>query len=85
MVVDVSPAGVLAATVMSCSSPLSQDTCRVTAPWSPAADPAMVLITCSELAWKKSAVAAVEVDTSASWARMSRCASLTPAVLPSYR
>ena len=48
MVVEVSPAGVLAATVMSCSSPLSQDTCRVTAPCSPAADPAIVLVTRSE-------------------------------------
>ena len=32
MVVAVSPAGAFAATSMSCSNPLSHDTCNVTAP-----------------------------------------------------
>ena len=48
IVVEVSPAGALAAMSMSCSSPLSHDTCTVTAPCSPAADPAIVLVTSSE-------------------------------------
>ena len=48
MVVGVSPAGALAAMSMSRSSPLSHDTCNVTAPWSPAAGPAIVFVTCSD-------------------------------------
>ena len=45
MVVGVSPAGAAAAMSMSRASPLSHDTCNLTAPCVPAADPAIVFVT----------------------------------------
>ena len=47
MVVEVSPVAP-AGMMMSCSRPLSQDTCSTTSPCCPAADPVIVLVTTSD-------------------------------------
>jgi hypothetical protein len=61
---------------------LSQLTVMTTSPWRPAAWPAIVLRTSSEPNASNVACARTLVWSSADCARISLCASLTPATLP---